>query len=253
MEIFLKKIINQNWIGLNDKILVICGGTYDDSFLKKLNFKNYLITSAYKNLPGVKKYQQADAQNLPFKDHSFDVVIVNAGLHHCASPHKALTEMYRVAKKAVIVHEAQDSLAVRLLVKFKLAFEYETGAKAANGGGFNNSELPNFVYRWTKREVAKTLNSFDPSRNHEIIFFSSFQFYPFYLKKGEYLADKIIVKILGRKSVESIISFLVFWLNLFLKSQGNNFTFIIRKNKSLHHPWINSKKLKSLSNQSLLK
>lgn len=241
----LKKILALGWIKKIDKVLVTCGGKDDDQILKDLKFSDYLITSAYPKLPRIKKYKQADAQKLPFPDLSFDVVIVNAGLHHCDSPHKALTEMYRVAKKAVIVHEAQDSMLVKLLIKLKLVFDYETGFEKGHGGGLNDTDIPNYIYRWTIREVIKTINSYDPTKNHEIIFFRSFRFYPFYLEGDEYLGKNIAIKFLGKRLTVFIVNFLVSFINLMAKNQGNDFAFIIRKNKSHYQSWINQKKLSS--------
>lgn len=243
MEILLKKILDYDWIKRNDKILIVCGNENDDRVLKNLKFTNYLITAVYRGLPVVKHYKQADAQNLPFVDRSFDVIIVNAGLHHCDSPHKALTEMYRVAKKAVIVHEAQDSWFVRLMVKLKLVFDYETGAVGSKGGGLNDTAIPNFIYRWTTREVEKTINSYDPTKIHKIVFFRSFHFYPFYLESGEYFGQKIRTKFLGKRLTEKVINLVVFLLNFLTKNQGNDFAFIIRKDKSPYQSWINKKEL----------
>lgn len=44
------------------------------------------------------KFRQGDAQNLPFKDQSFDVITVGYGLRNLASWQRGLEEMYRVAK-----------------------------------------------------------------------------------------------------------------------------------------------------------
>lgn len=253
MEKILDSLIKEKIISHSDKVLVVCGGLYDANLLLKNKLSNFLITSAYKKLNKVKKYMQADAQCLPFKGDSFDIVIVNAGLHHCASPHQALTEMYRVAKKIVIVHEAQDSVLIRLLVWLKFIFDYEMGAIDAKEGGFNNTALPNFVYRWNKREVKKILNSFDPSKKHFIKFYSRFHFYPFYLDEGEFLANNFLVKILGRKFAERIISIGVWFLNLIASDQGNDLIFLIRKDISEIQPWITTEKLKKLATNARIR
>lgn len=44
------------------------------------------------------KFQQGDAQNLPFENDSFDVVTVGYGLRNLASWQRGLEEMHRVAK-----------------------------------------------------------------------------------------------------------------------------------------------------------
>lgn len=58
------------------------------------------------------KSQQADIHQLPFLNDEFDVVHCSETLEHVADKHKALMELIRVAKKAVIIsvpHE-QESL-----------------------------------------------------------------------------------------------------------------------------------------------
>jgi ubiquinone/menaquinone biosynthesis C-methylase UbiE len=61
-----------------------------------------------------------DAERLTYGDGSFDVVIAHAGLHHCHSPHRALLEMYRVARKAAIAFESRDSRLIRTAVRLGL-------------------------------------------------------------------------------------------------------------------------------------
>ncbi len=46
-----------------------------------------------------------DATNLPFQDNEFDVSCVLGALHHTAQPHRIVTEMIRVTKKAIIVSD----------------------------------------------------------------------------------------------------------------------------------------------------
>ena len=121
--------------------------------------ENVLVT----NLDGSEAQQ--DAERLTFADKSFDVVIVHAGLHHCYSPHRALLEMYRVARKVVVAFESRDSLTMRTAVRLGLTLDYETDSLTADGkGGVAETGIPNFVYRWTERDVIKTIASFDPAR-----------------------------------------------------------------------------------------
>jgi hypothetical protein len=75
--------------------------------------------------------------------------MVHAGLHHCASPHRALLERYRVARKAVLVFEARDSLMVRTAVALASS-DFELEAVSGEGyesGGLNNGPIPNLGYR----------------------------------------------------------------------------------------------------------
>ena len=105
-------------------------------------------------------------ESLPFKDKAFDFVIAHNGLHHCASPHRGLLEMHRVARKGVLVFEPRDSLVSRLGVLFGLGQDYETAAVALSydrvSGGWRNGPVPNYVYRWTEREIEKVIRSATP-------------------------------------------------------------------------------------------
>jgi hypothetical protein len=99
---------------------------------------------------------------------------VHAGLHHCASPNRALLEMYRAAKKAAIVFEARDSLLMRLATWLRFNNDFELQAVTRQGlesGGFRNGPIPNFVYRWTEREVTKVVRAADPAHVESIRFF----------------------------------------------------------------------------------
>ena len=104
---------------------------------------------------------------------SFDAVIVDAGLHHCHSPHRALLEMYRVARKCAVAFEARDSLLMRAAIRAGLTEEFERSAISADRmrGGVADTGIPNFVYRWTEREVKKTIASYEPARIPQISFF----------------------------------------------------------------------------------
>jgi SAM-dependent methyltransferase len=55
-----------------------------------------------------------DAERLTFAENEFDFCIVHSGLHHCYSPHRALLEMYRVARVGLLVFEPRDGALVRL-------------------------------------------------------------------------------------------------------------------------------------------
>lgn len=72
-------------------------------FSKKLiatDYSNGMIKEAKKGeYPSNLFFEVADATNLPYKDNSFDVVIIANALHVMANPDKALQEIDRVLKK----------------------------------------------------------------------------------------------------------------------------------------------------------
>jgi hypothetical protein len=84
-----------------------------------------------------------------------------------------LTEMYRVARKAVLAFEARDSFTMRIIERLGLTQTYEHAAVYYNDcahGGVDNTQIPNYIYRWTEREIEKTIRSYAPAFEHTIIF-----------------------------------------------------------------------------------
>lgn len=172
----LTKLVERKLLSRESNILVICGGPTDRDVFHRLGFQRVTISNLDVRMRGdefapyVWSYQ--DAEGLKFDDNSFDVVVAHSGLHHCYSPHRALLEMYRVARQALVVFEPRDTLLVRLGVRLSFGQEYEVAAVAANGlefGGVRNSPIPNYVYRWTEREIEKTISTCAPlgrSRYH---------------------------------------------------------------------------------------
>lgn len=63
------------------------------------------------------KFKQGDAENLPFKDNTFDVVTCQTVLIHLKNPLKALSEMKRVLKKGGILICAEMNNIAGTLVK----------------------------------------------------------------------------------------------------------------------------------------
>ncbi len=66
-----------------------------------------------------------DAEDLAFADRSFDIVAVHDGLHHLGDPPRAIREMARVAREAVLILDPADAALTRLAVRFGLAHEIE--------------------------------------------------------------------------------------------------------------------------------
>jgi len=56
--------------------------------------------------------KKAKAEDLPFKDSEFDIVISLTVIHHC-NMNKALDEMFRVSKRDIIVSVLKKSKAVQ--------------------------------------------------------------------------------------------------------------------------------------------
>lgn len=152
-----------------DSVLAICAAASEQHVFQDAGLQVATISNLDNRLgspdfsPYAWSYQ--DAQHLSFDAASFDHVFVSDGLHHCDSPHRALLEMLRVARKSVIVFESRDSLLMRMAQRLGLVPAYEIEAVVGSGlthGGVNNTDVPNFVYRWTEQEFEKTVLSFYP-------------------------------------------------------------------------------------------
>lgn len=154
-------------------ILVVGGGSNDRQVFESLGFSHVTVTnvgSLVDRLGGAEpELSAADAEDLPYPDASFDYTVVHAVLHHCKSPHRALLELYRVASKAAIFFESRDSISMQIAESMGMVNNYELSAVAANhgiAGGVRDTAVPNFVYRWTEREVKKTVSSYAPHARH---------------------------------------------------------------------------------------
>ena len=173
----LEKLLKAGDIARSDKVVVFCGGPVDAEVLNGLGFSDVTITNLDArtdgNVNGL-KWEFQDAENPTYANNEFDVAIVHAGLHHCHSPHRALLEMYRVARKAVIAFEARDSLAMRIARRAGFTPDFELWSVSEEGyatGGVANGPVPNFIYRWTEWEIEKTIRSFDPAHVDNIKYF----------------------------------------------------------------------------------
>jgi SAM-dependent methyltransferase len=152
------------------RVLVVAGGELDRAVLAACGFTDVTIT----NLDPGPGEERQDAEALTYGDGAFDFAIISAGLHHCASPHRALLELYRVGRHGLLALEARDSLLMRAAQRFGVVDDYELTAVAANGfksGGVRNTPTPNYVYRWTEREVVKTISSAAPEARHRYLWF----------------------------------------------------------------------------------
>lgn len=173
----ISELLEQQIVNCDMKILVLCGGEIDRKTLLDCGLKNVVISNLDSRMdpkgfePFDWSYQ--DAEKISFDDNSFDFVITHRGLHHCYSPHQGLLEMYRVANIGILFFEPYDNWVTRIGVKLGFGQEYEHAAVYYNDyefGGVRNTHIPNYVYRWTEREIIKTINSFNSLANSHFRF-----------------------------------------------------------------------------------
>jgi ubiquinone/menaquinone biosynthesis C-methylase UbiE len=231
----IQTLVEKRLLSIEDHILAVCAGPLDRNTFEAAHFKNVLITNLDHH-GGVTEYspfqwELQDAEYIRRDDDSFDWSVVHAGLHHCASPHRALCEMLRVARKGVIVFESRDSLFLRMAIAFGLTVEYELEPIAlSNGtsGGLRNSPIPNYVYRWTEREIEKTVASFLPQYEHEFHYFYG---YRVPLQRLSMSPSAM------RRYAARLLKLAVPVLEALLPKQGNEFAFVATKKGKLQ-PWL---------------
>ncbi|HEX6770432.1 MAG TPA: methyltransferase domain-containing protein [Acidobacteriaceae bacterium] len=239
MELFYSETIRALDLPRDASILVVCGGEYDRDCLLECGFSNVTISNLDERISGNEffpfTWSFQDVEELTFQDGSFDFVLVHAGLHHCASPHRGLTEMYRVARKAILAFEARDSLLMRVAVRAGRVPVYEACAVRAHNfryGGVRNTAIPNFIYRWTEREIIKTISSYAPHAPHAVRFFYGLRV-P--VERIPFFNSRLLspLALLIKAGIQTL--FRIF------KKQGNEFAIYVEK-PSAHilHPWMKS-------------
>jgi len=182
-----------------DKSILVLGASSDEANLfHKLHFKKITLSNIdLAQLKGDEKYNfrkiKIDFRNLyKIKNNSYDFVVVHASIHHTSKPHNILLEMYRIAKLGALIVESNDSFIMRLAVKLKFSEDFEKSALNYKTyvGGVDGSHIPNYVYRWTEREIKKLFYSYQPDKKINIIFNYQNNIY------NENLSDNFLKKII---------------------------------------------------------
>lgn len=233
------KFYQQNilkYLEKDSKILIVGAGIDDFELFEKNNYLNFTCSNLGGKQINGKSFKQIDINKIEELDESYDYVVAHACIHHCSRPHNGILEMYRVSKKGILVIESKDSLMMRIMTKLNLAEEYEISAinnpdTFGDHGGVDNSNIPNFVYRWTENEVTKLINSYDPKYKYQINFEYEFDYANLYKK----LKNNIFKKVL-----KLFFPLFVLVLKILLKKQANLFAFFInkRESKKSKHSWI---------------
>ena len=256
--------------GITDRqnlfLLVLGGSDEDIGSLRTLGFQNLTLsnlasaldTSAIGPIDNGLKTVAIDAEDLAVPDNAYDVVLAHEVLHHCRSPHRALCEMLRVSRKYVIFMEPNDSLAMRLLVRMHLSFPYELAAVVdhdCKSGGLRDTAVPNYVYRWNKNELSKTVSSFLAEYMFSV---SAHPYWDFNIDEKELALRKqtklsVITNAVGAKKFITSLKFGQRFLNRvpFLRDQGNKFLCLVEKRGELK-PWLAFEENKIIFNRKTL-
>ena len=125
------------YLDKNSHILVIGSSIKEVDLFYKLKYKNVSfgyynedLINEVKNLPYYKlyKYLKIDCRKINLPDNNFDYVITHATIHHIDLPHLAIIEMYRVSKIGTLILESNDSLIMRLAVRFGFTEDFEVSS-----------------------------------------------------------------------------------------------------------------------------
>ena len=134
------------------KALVVCGGVGGEgTLLRKQGFQDVTVSELDPALIKIMEDRDpnlrgvvCDAERLPFENGSFEIVLVQDGIHHLKNPALGITEMLRVASRAVIVIEPHKGIVAELF-----------GTKIENEGKDSN-----FVFRWNRGFFIQVVSSF---------------------------------------------------------------------------------------------
>lgn len=231
------RLVRDGTLRTDERILVVCGGSFDRDVLKNAGFKDVTIANldtSYEHDIQPFAWDRQDAEHLSYSDASFDVVIVHAGLHHCYSPHRGLLEMLRVARHGALVFEARDGLFLNIAKRLGFTSDYEIEAVSAGGyvdGGVANTPIPNFIYRWTENEVLKTVRSAEPRFEPAVRFFHGLRL----PHQGFSRIDRPFFRY-----ALLVIAPIAHLAAMIFKRQGNEFGFWIEKS-TVPHPWLENK------------
>lgn len=133
-------------------VLVICGGVGGEgTVLANMGFQSVTVSDISENALEVCKVRDPrlqtlilNAENLEVPDQSYDLVLVQDGLHHLPRPVLGYNEMLRVAKKAAIVIEPHAGIVANLL-----------GMSWEDHGG-----TVNYVFRWNQLLLEQATRSY---------------------------------------------------------------------------------------------
>jgi SAM-dependent methyltransferase len=245
----LRKCIEETGIDVNDRVLVIGGTQEDADALRRCGFHRITLS----NINGVPDdpgepnelpVVALDAEDIRLSDNTYDVVFVHEVIHHCRSPHRALCEMLRVAKRHVVMMEPNDSAFMSLLCRLRFSFPFEVTAVVNNDyvrGGVRCSQIPNFIFRWNEHEVYKLACTFLA----EYTFRLYTDPYWHFNADERMLADrkqtriKLITGLIGAKNFLRMLHGAQRILNgvSILRRQGNKFFCCIQKSSELR-PWL---------------
>lgn len=134
-ESVMKKIKMQPFDSILDvgcgtgAILSIVINEYKDAKAYGIDFSEKMIEKASELLGRKVQLTVGDSDNLPWKDHVFDLIVCNSSFHHYPEPIKVLKEMRRVLKSngRIIIADPWWSDTKRFLINLYLDSPFNFG------------------------------------------------------------------------------------------------------------------------------
>jgi SAM-dependent methyltransferase len=248
----LKGAVKVHRMTLEERALIVGGSAQDEQILRDVGFEHIVNSNLPTDMNRLfrgetapeTKHVALDAEQIDLPSDSFDLVFASEVLHHCVSPHKALCEMLRVSRKYVIFMEPNDSFAMNALVKLNFSFPYELPAVIDHNyesGGLRDSQIPNFIYRWNRHEVVKTVSSCIAERIFSV---HTNPYWDFSVTKEDLELRKAtrigsITAIIGTTNFIRLLRLAQLTMNAVppFRNQGNKFFCSIEKSADLK-PWM---------------
>jgi ubiquinone/menaquinone biosynthesis C-methylase UbiE len=206
-------LLKNGCIKSGQTMLIICGGIgHEAEYFRAAgldvtnsDYSEETIKYGMKIYPNL-KHEIQNAENLTYKDNTFDYCYVRAGLHHLERPIKAIYEMERVSRLGFGFQEAHDSSLMRLLVRLGYTADIEPAG--------------NYVYRFQRRELEKLMCAM----RLDAFFIKTWigQISPKY-RKGKFSSP------IGQLTIKAFMSF----TNIVLGGLGNNFLFYCQKRSGI--------------------
>lgn len=143
------------------RILVVCAGVGGEgTFFRRAGFSQVTVSDfsaealdRCRTLDPALSTLQLDAEGIDLPDNSYDIVVVQDGLHHLPRPVLGFTEMLRVARDAVVLIEPHTGLVGRIVGR-----TWEVQGQAIN-----------YVFRWNRLLVEQAVRSYLLSRDATVI------------------------------------------------------------------------------------
>ncbi len=141
--------------------LVVCGGVGGEgTYLANRGFRSVVVSDFSENALQICRQRdprlatvQLNAEALAVPDNSYDIVLVQDGLHELRRPVLGLTEMLRVARRGVAVIEPHNGVVAGL---FGTVWERHDDAGSADDAG----KAQNYVFRWNARFLRDVARSY---------------------------------------------------------------------------------------------